>query len=163
MKKQYTCVMYSVLGMVGSACTILADTFFVSHRLREVGLAALNIAIVVFGVINGVGLLVGVGCATRYCQQTTTGNTRGARGAFGAGVWLGAGFGLALCLVGATLATGLAPVWGWWCAVWALPPVGRGFARWCPVCSPPTGWAGCCRRGWADCHRAVWRGGVGGI
>lgn len=56
----------SVLGMLGSSGTILADTFFVSARLGTDGLAALNIAISVFGLINGFGMLLGIGGATRY-------------------------------------------------------------------------------------------------
>lgn len=56
----------SVLGMLGSSGTILADTFFVSARLGATGLAALNIAISAFGLINGLGMLLGIGGATRY-------------------------------------------------------------------------------------------------
>ena len=50
-------------GILG---TILADTFFVSNRLGAEGLAALNIAIAVFGLINGLGMMLGIGGATRY-------------------------------------------------------------------------------------------------
>lgn len=59
-------VSFSILGMLGSAGTILADTMFVSNKLGTEGLAALNIAISVFGLVNGVGMLFGVGGATRY-------------------------------------------------------------------------------------------------
>ncbi len=55
-----------VFGMLGSAATILADAFFVSGRLGAEGLAAMNIAMCVFGLMNGTGLLFGVGGATRY-------------------------------------------------------------------------------------------------
>ena len=56
----------SILGMLGSSGTILADTFFVSNKLGANGLAALNIAISIFGLINGLGMMLGVGGATRY-------------------------------------------------------------------------------------------------
>lgn len=52
--------------MLGSSGTILADTFFVSNRLGADGLAALNLSIAVFGLINGLGMLFGIGGATRY-------------------------------------------------------------------------------------------------
>lgn len=59
-------IVLSVAGMLGSAGTILADTYFVSDRLGAQGLAALNLAIAVFGLINGVGMMLGAGGATRY-------------------------------------------------------------------------------------------------
>ena len=59
-------ISFGVFGMLGSSGTILADTFFVSNRLRAEGLAALNIAIAVFGLINGLGMMLGIGGATRY-------------------------------------------------------------------------------------------------
>lgn len=59
-------VSLSILGMLGSSGTILADTFFVSNRLGADGLAALNLSIAVFGLINGLGMLFGIGGATRY-------------------------------------------------------------------------------------------------
>ncbi len=56
----------NVLGMLGLSGYILADTFFVSSRLGSQGLAALNLAISVFGFINGIGMMFGIGGATRY-------------------------------------------------------------------------------------------------
>lgn len=56
----------SVLGMLGSVGTILADTFFVAQQLGPTGLTALNIALPIFGIINGLGLMIGIGGATYY-------------------------------------------------------------------------------------------------
>ncbi|MDD7645699.1 MAG: hypothetical protein PUJ35_00455 [Ruminococcus bromii] len=56
----------SVLGMLGLSVYILADTFFIANFIGADGLAALNLALPVYGVINGTGLLIGVGGATRY-------------------------------------------------------------------------------------------------
>lgn len=56
----------NILGMLGMSGYILADTFFVSSRLGSDGLAALNLAISVFGFINGLGMMLGIGGATRY-------------------------------------------------------------------------------------------------
>lgn len=65
--KEYTkYVTFNVLGMVGLSCYILADTFFVSKALGSQGLAALNLAIPIFNLIRGTGLMLGMGGATRY-------------------------------------------------------------------------------------------------
>lgn len=59
-------VSLNVLGMIGLSCYILADTYFVSKALGTRGLAALNLAISIYSVINAVGLMLGMGGATRY-------------------------------------------------------------------------------------------------
>ena len=56
----------SVLGMIGMSCYILADTFFIAQGVGENGLTALNLAIPVFSLITGVGLMTGIGGATLY-------------------------------------------------------------------------------------------------
>ena len=56
----------NVLGMVGVSCYILADTLFIARGVGETGLTALNLAIPVFSIINGTGLMLGVGGATRF-------------------------------------------------------------------------------------------------
>ncbi|WP_058486464.1 MATE family efflux transporter [Defluviitalea phaphyphila] len=55
----------SILGMIGISFYILADTYFVANALGEYGLASLNLSIPVYSVINGMGLMVGIGGATR--------------------------------------------------------------------------------------------------
>ncbi|MGI6114286.1 MAG: MATE family efflux transporter [Mahellales bacterium] len=59
-------VSLNVLGMIGISCYILADTFFVARGIGPDGLAALNLAIPIYGFIYGVGLMIGMGGATRY-------------------------------------------------------------------------------------------------
>ena len=56
----------NVLGMIGLSCYILADTFFVANGLGAKGLAALNIALPIFSLIYGIGLMIGMGSATKY-------------------------------------------------------------------------------------------------
>lgn len=56
----------NVAGMLGISCYILADTFFVSKGLGAEGLAALNIALPIFNFIRGIGLMMGIGGATKY-------------------------------------------------------------------------------------------------
>ena len=62
----------SVLGMLGLSCYILADTYFISAGIGELGLAALNIAIPIFNLISGIGLMTGVGAASRFSAYRKT-------------------------------------------------------------------------------------------
>ena len=64
-----------ILGMIGISCYILADTFFVSTGTGSLGLAALNIAIPAYNLMNGLGLMVGVGGATHYSLCRAQGDT----------------------------------------------------------------------------------------
>ncbi len=66
----------SVLGMIGLSCYILADTYFVSVGIGELGLAALNIAIPIFNLISGIGLMTGVGAASRFSAYRASGDKR---------------------------------------------------------------------------------------
>lgn len=59
-------VTLNILGMIGLSCYILADTFFVSNGLGADGLTALNLAIPVYSLIHGCGLMLGMGGATKY-------------------------------------------------------------------------------------------------
>ncbi len=59
-------VSLNVLGMLGLSCYILADTFFVARGLGSNGITALNLAIPIYSFINGTGLLIGMGGATRF-------------------------------------------------------------------------------------------------
>lgn len=59
-------VSLNVAGMIGMSCYILADTFFVAKALGAVGLAALNFSISVFSLMQGVGLMLGIGGATDF-------------------------------------------------------------------------------------------------
>lgn len=56
----------NVLGMLGISCYILADTFFVANGVGPGGLAALNLAIPVYSIVHGAGLMAGIGGATRF-------------------------------------------------------------------------------------------------
>ncbi len=56
----------NVFGMIGLSCYILADTFFIAKGLGANGLTALNLAIPVYSLIHGIGLMLGMGGATRY-------------------------------------------------------------------------------------------------
>ncbi len=66
MKEFARYVILSILGMLGVSCYILADTFFVSNGVGTDGLTALNLAIPVYNVIHGCGLMLGMGGATKF-------------------------------------------------------------------------------------------------
>lgn len=56
----------NALGMIGFSCYILADTFFIAQGLGADGLTALNLAIPIYSLVHGSGLMLGMGGATRY-------------------------------------------------------------------------------------------------
>ena len=97
----------NVLGMLGLSCYILADTFFVSRGMGANGLAALNIAIPAYNLLNGIGLMIGVGGATRYTVNRAQCDNTSADHAFTHAVGLGLAVGLLFMLIGLA---GAAPV-----------------------------------------------------
>lgn len=59
-------VSLNILGMIGLSCYILADTFFIARGLGSDGLTALNLAIPMYSLMHGAGLMTGMGGATRF-------------------------------------------------------------------------------------------------
>ena len=66
LKSFFKYVSLSVLGMMGTSFYVLIDTFFISKAEGPLGMAALNFSIPVFCIILGLGLMIGIGGATRY-------------------------------------------------------------------------------------------------
>lgn len=93
-------VSLNVMGMIGLSCYILADTYFVSAGLGTNGLAALNLAIPVYNLIHGCGLMLGMGGATRYSILKNGGNGSESRGVFTHTLLMGAVLMLAFVLTG---------------------------------------------------------------
>lgn len=108
--RQY--VTLGVLGMLGSSGTILADTFFVSSRLGADGLAALNLAIPVFGLLNGAGMMAGMGSSVRFAMLKAQGRAKEADQAFTMAFWAAAVLGAGFWAVGWLGADGLARLLG---------------------------------------------------
>ena len=71
-------VSFNILGMIGFSCYILADTFFVSDALDSLGLAALNIGIPAYNVMQATGVMLGTGGATKYSVYKAQGNKKSA-------------------------------------------------------------------------------------
>ena len=90
----------SVLGMLAMSCYILADTFFVSQSLGTNGLAALNLAIPAYNFVHGVGLMLGMGGATRFSICKSRGEENEANIMFTNTVYLCLGFSVVFFLIG---------------------------------------------------------------
>ena len=50
----------NVLGMIGFSCYILADTFFIARGIGSDALAALNLVLPAYSLLNGTGLMIGM-------------------------------------------------------------------------------------------------------
>lgn len=92
--------MFSVLGMLGVSCYILADTFFVAQGMGSTGLTALNLAIPVYNFIHGTGLMLGMGGATRYSICKIRGDRKQADREYSHVVYLAALFSLLFAAAG---------------------------------------------------------------
>lgn len=56
----------SILGMIGTSTYILADTYFIANGVGSIGLTSLNIALPIFNLLIGLGLLIGIGFGTLF-------------------------------------------------------------------------------------------------
>lgn len=98
MRKYLRFVSQSVLGMLGLSVYILADTFFIANYIGADGLASLNLALPIYGIINGTGLLIGIGGGVRYTLRHTRGDEN-ADSVFTASLLDGRRFVVHLCAV----------------------------------------------------------------
>ena len=65
-------VSLNIMGMMGISLYVLADTFFIANGMGANGLTALNLALPMFNVVSGLGLMIGIGGATRYSIMKQT-------------------------------------------------------------------------------------------
>ena len=72
----------NIFGMMAISVYILADTFFIARGVGTLGLTALNIAIPAFSFIQGSGLMLGIGAATKYSILKAQGQEKGANEIF---------------------------------------------------------------------------------
>jgi len=93
-------VSLNVLGMIGLSCYILADTFFISNALGANGLAALNFSISIYCMINGAGLMIGMGGATKYTILKAQNKHKEANAIFTHTFGSGLGVGIVLAVIG---------------------------------------------------------------
>ena len=65
-KEFFKYISSNIMGMIGLSCYILADTYFIAAKMGSQGLTSLNLAISMYSFINGLGLMIGIGAATRF-------------------------------------------------------------------------------------------------
>lgn len=124
---------HSVLGMLGLSCYILADTFFVSKGLGSDGLAALNLAIPVYSLIYGCGLMIGVGGATQYTFSRSRGEEAQGNRAFIHALCLGTVLSFVFMLLGLFCADEIARLLGADAVTFAM---SHTYLRMLLLCSP---------------------------
>lgn len=93
-------VILNMLGMLGISCYILADTYFIANGIGADALTALNLALPIFGFMNGIGLLLGIGSGTRYTILMARDKKDEANRVFSQTIVLGLSIGIVLSLVG---------------------------------------------------------------
>lgn len=112
LKNFFKYVSLNVIGMIGLSCYILADTFFVSNALGSNGLAALNFSISIYCIINGAGLMIGIGGATKYSILKSQNEDERANSIFSNTVIIGMIVGIIMLIVGIFLSTPIAKLLG---------------------------------------------------
>lgn len=105
-------VSLNVFGMIGMSCYILADTFFVAKALGSNGLAALNFCISFFSVLQGFGLMIGIGGATRYTILRSSRDEGRAEQVFSHALQLGLLVSVIFLIIGVFFASPLAVLLG---------------------------------------------------
>lgn len=66
LKEFFKYISVSIAGMLGLSFYILADTYFIALGLGANGLTALNLALPVFTLVSGLGLMLGMGGSVKY-------------------------------------------------------------------------------------------------
>ena len=66
-------VSHSIAGMIGISVYILADTYFIASYSGSDGLAVLNLVLPLYGMMNALGSMIGIGSATRYSIRKARG------------------------------------------------------------------------------------------
>lgn len=94
-----TDVSRGALGSVGLSIYILADTFFVAKKLGILGVTVMNLTMPLFTIIEGLGLLLGMGGATLFIIDKIQ-NPKNAKKVFSQIFKLGIIFGIFFMLLG---------------------------------------------------------------
>jgi len=105
-------VSLSVLGMLCFSGFVIIDTLFIAAALGSDGLASLNISISVFSILQGVGLMIGIGGATRFAILKSEKEQARANSTFMHSLALGGFFALVFVAVGAFFSVPLARLLG---------------------------------------------------
>ncbi|CVI70217.1 Multidrug export protein MepA [Clostridiales bacterium CHKCI001] len=98
----------NIIGMIGLSCYILADTYFIAKGLGANGLTALNLAIPVYSFIYGLGMMIGMGGATRYSIEKEIASKQQTDLVFSHAVWMAVWLSVVLVGMGVTISRPLA-------------------------------------------------------
>lgn len=111
---KYFCkyITLNILGQIAYSCYTMADTFFVSAALGADGLTALNLAFPMFCLINGTGLLIGMGGGTRFSILESRGENKQANVIFTNAIYLWIFFSVIFVLLGYFLSDCLTRILG---------------------------------------------------
>ncbi len=112
LKKFAKYVSLNILGMIGLSCYILADTFFISKALGANGLAALNFSISIYCIIQGLGLMIGIGGATRYTILRSKNRAKEAKKVFSNALTIGLIVSFILAIIGLIFSRKLSQILG---------------------------------------------------
>lgn len=123
----------SVLGMLALSCYILADTYFIAQQLGPDGLTALNLAIPVFNLLNGIALMLAMGGGARFMLARSAGNPRQGSEVFTHTVVLAALFSALLMLTGGLFSGSVTRLLGADASTYAMT---RTYLRTLLLCTP---------------------------
>lgn len=102
----------NILAMMAISFYILVDTYFISKGVGANGLAALNLAIPVFNLINGCGQMLGMGGAIRYSIYKGQKQSDNQKSVFTNTVYIGACLSLVFFITGIFASESLANLLG---------------------------------------------------
>lgn len=100
LKQFFRYVSLNIMGMLGISFYVLADTYFIANGLGADGLTALNLALPTFSLVCGIGLMLGMGGATKYSIMKQTASREALNRLFGMVLETGLAIGILLALVG---------------------------------------------------------------
>lgn len=105
-------VSQSILAMIGFSAYILADTYFVANGIGTMALAGLNIALPIYSIILGIGMLISVGGSTFFAVIKARGDHELGNKIFTFAVSIAAVLGFVFLILGRTFSENLAFVFG---------------------------------------------------
>ena len=90
----------NIIAMIGLSCYILADTFFISLKMGQTGLAALNLSSPSFNIVFSIGMMFAVGGGTKFAIHKGAKNDADANKVFTHTVLIVALFAVVFVLLG---------------------------------------------------------------
>lgn len=90
----------NIIAMIGLSCYILADTFFISLKMGQTGLAALNLSSPSFNIVFSIGMMFAVGGGTKFAIHKGAKNDADANKVFTHTVLIVALFAIVFVLLG---------------------------------------------------------------